>query len=182
MAGVQIFTLLFFIVGCFLYMGESMEQGKFYYITDEYYEKFYEHGIMGNKDEDEYGKHGRPCFYCFKSDDFYWMIPVSSKLSKYEELFKKKKMKYPNYDGIRFGYVNGKKRAFLLQNICPITEQYIACEYMTNNNTVPVTVSDATARELNGIARKIIRFYRKGTKIVLTDLDYIINELKKDTD
>ncbi len=41
-----------------------MITGKFYYIKDEYYEKFPHCGLMGNKDDDEYGKPGRSCFYC----------------------------------------------------------------------------------------------------------------------
>ena len=157
-----------------------MEQGKFYYITDEYYNKFPNCGLMGNKEEDEFGKHGRPCFYCFKADDFYWMIPISSNVEKYEKLYNKKIKKYPDYDGIRFGYVNGNKRAFLPQNICPVTDKYIDCEYKVNNNTTPVFVSLSLSKELNGIARKIIRLYKNGIKIVLTDLNHIINELNQE--
>lgn len=154
-----------------------MEQGKYYYITDEYYQKFKNCKLMGNKEEDSNGKHGRPCFYCFKADEYFWMIPISSKVEKYEKLYNKKVIKYPNYDGIRFGYVNGQKRAFLLQNICPITAKYIDCEYKIENNTKSVFINPDLKKELNGIARKIIRLYKSGTKIVLTDLDYILNEL-----
>ena len=50
-----------------------MITGNFYYISDDYYEKFKNCGLMGNKAEDEEGKHGRPCFYCFRQDDLYWM-------------------------------------------------------------------------------------------------------------
>ena len=45
---------------------------------------------MGNKEEDLYGKHGRPCFYCFKQKDFYWMIPISSQIEKYKKLYDEK--------------------------------------------------------------------------------------------
>lgn len=158
----------------------TMTQGNFYYLTNEYYDKFVNYGLMKNKDEDEFGKHGRPCYYCFVSDGFYWMIPISSKVEKYREIYNKKIEKYPNYDGIRFGFVNGKERAFLLQNICPATEKYIDCEYKIEHNTVSVTISDSLSRELNAIARKIIRYHKNGVRIVLSDLTYIINELNKD--
>ena len=135
---------------------------------------------MGNKEEDSNGKHGRPCFYCFKAEDYFWMIPISSKVEKYQRLYDEKVIKYPNYDGIRFGYVNGQRRAFLLQNICPVTSKYIDCEYKIENNTQSVSINPNLSRELNGIARKIIRLYKRGTKIVLTDLDYILNELNNE--
>ena len=58
-----------------------MITGNFYYISDDYYEKFKNCGLMGNKAEDEEGKHGRPCFYCFRQDDLYWMVPISSQIT-----------------------------------------------------------------------------------------------------
>ena len=64
-----------------------------------------------------------------------------------------------NYDGIRFGYVNGKKRAFLIQNMCPATYEYIDYEYRIEKNTKPVRINAKLAKELNAIARKVLRFY-----------------------
>lgn len=159
-----------------------MITGNFYYINDEYYEKFDGCGLMGNKDEDEFGKHGRPCFYCFKQDGLYWMIPISSKVDKYKKLYDEKMERYNgNFDGIRFGYVNAKKRAFLIQNACPVVDKYIDSEYRIENNTRPVTIDTTLSKELNGIMRKVIRLYKnKGIKIILTDLDTILNGLKED--
>lgn len=157
-----------------------MESGKFYYITEEYYQRFPKCGLMGNKDSDESGRHGRPCFYCFQYEEYYWMIPISSKIDKYRTLYQEKIKRYPSYDGIRFGYVNGQYRAFLIQNACPVTPRYIDCVYCIENNSVPVTIDPSLASELNGLMRKVIRLYKKGIKIVITDLDYILNELSKD--
>lgn len=89
-----------------------METGKFYYIKNDYYKKFENYGIMKGKEDDEFGKHGRPCFYCFEVDSLYWMIPISSQIGKYQKIYNEKIKRYPNYDGIRFGYVNGKKEPF----------------------------------------------------------------------
>lgn len=47
-----------------------MKSGNFYYIKDTYYSKFGNHGVMKGKEEDENGKHGRPCFYCFEYNFF----------------------------------------------------------------------------------------------------------------
>lgn len=80
-------------------------------------------------------------------------------------------------DTIRFGYVNGEKRAFLIQNCFPITEKYIDEEYKINKNTVPVMVSQKLSKELNGLVRKVIRLHEKGINMPLTNLDKIISYL-----
>ena len=156
-----------------------MNKGSFYFIKDKYYERFSDCNLMGNKNADEKGVHGRPCFYCFKTEGYYWMVPISSKTEKYEELKKKKEKRYKKYDGLRFGYVNGEKRAFLIQNVCPVSEEYIDCQYMIENNTIPVTINSKLSAEINGIVRKVIRLNERGIKIVLTNIDYILNELNK---
>lgn len=50
---------------------------------------------------------------------------------------------------------------------------------MIENNTVPLTINDGLAAEINGIVRKVVRLYKRGIKIVLTNISYIINELDK---
>lgn len=61
-----------------------------------------------------------------------------------------------------------------------MTPEYIESEYRIENNSVPVTINPELASELNGLMRKVIRLYRKGIKIVITDLDYILEKLSKD--
>ena len=89
-----------------------MQSGNFYFVKDEFYEKFPNCGLMANGVSDEEGKHGRPCFYAKQIEKFFWLIPISSRVEKYQKIYEEKISKYPNYDGIKFGYVNGKKRAF----------------------------------------------------------------------
>ena len=98
---------------------------------------------MGNKDSDEAGVHGRPCCYCFEMDGYFWMVPISSKTEKYKKIYEEKRKRCKEYDGLRFGYVNGQYRAFL----------------------IPWPLS----AEINGIARKAIRLNKKGVRIVLTN-------------
>lgn len=159
-----------------------MVTGYFYYISNDYYEKFSNCALMGNKDEDELGRHGRPCFYCFEQDSLYWMIPISSKVDKYKKLYDEKQKRYNGkFDGIRFGFINGKERAFLIQNACPVIEKYIDSEYRIENNTRLVTINNSLKKELNGIMRKVLRLYKnKGIKIILTDLDTILKELNNE--
>ncbi len=156
-----------------------MINGHFYYLNDEYYNKFQSCNLLGNKDKNESGEHNRPCFYCLQYNNLYWMIPLSSRIEKYKRLYAQKSIRYPNnFDGIRFGYVNGQERAFLIQNLCPTTEKYIESEYRIEKNTLPVTIKTELEKELNNIVKKVLSlYYNKGIKIVLTDLDTILAEL-----
>lgn len=178
--GTNILPCIF--TGHFLCKGVKMKTGVFYYIKDEYYDKFKNCNLMGNKEDDETGKHGRPCYYCFEQNGFYWMIPISSQIDKFQRLYNEKSARYKGeFDGIRFGYVNGNKRAFLIQNMCPVTEKYIGDEYKIENNTVRVTINNKLAKELNAVVRKVLRlYYDKGIKIILTDLDTILDELESE--
>lgn len=91
-----------------------MNTGNFYFIEDEYYKRFPNCGLMGNKDSDEDGVHGRPCFYCFQMNEYFGMVSISSNTEKYKRIYEGKIKRYKEYDGLRFGYVNGQYRAFLI--------------------------------------------------------------------
>ena len=67
----------------------------------------------------------------------------------------------------------------MIQNVCPMSEEFIDCQYMIENNTVPVTINDKLSAEINGIVRKVIRLNKRGVRIVLTNINYILNELSK---
>lgn len=86
-----------------------MESGKFYFINDEYYEKFNGMGLLENRETINGISHGRPCYYAFKESDsiIYWMIPISSKIEKYQKEYNKSKDRYGFCDSISFGYILG---------------------------------------------------------------------------
>jgi hypothetical protein len=46
-----------------------MEIGYFYFLTDEYFEKFPDKYIMNNKETVNGILHDRPCFYAFKENN-----------------------------------------------------------------------------------------------------------------
>jgi hypothetical protein len=91
---------------------------------------------------------------------------ISSKVEKYEEIYNDRILKYPDYDGIKFGYILGEKRAFLIQNLCPVIPKYINGKYIDKAKNAPVDIPDNLKKDLNARVRKAIRLYRKGTKIV----------------
>lgn len=132
---------------------------------------------MTNKEKDASGSHNRPCHYCFIYEGLFWMVPISSQVKKYQDIYDRKIKKRGFCDTIRFGYVNGKKSAFLLQNAFPVTQEYIDCEYAVNHGTVPVVVNKKLSKELNALLRKIIRLYESGTNLTFVDLDTILKHL-----
>jgi hypothetical protein len=164
-----------------------MNSGNFYFINDDYFKKFSGFGLLENKETVNGKVHGRPCYYAFteSSTNLYWMIPISSKIEKYKEQHEIAMKKYGLCDGISFGYILGDKKAFLVQNMCPVTDKYITNVYINKNTSEPVFIPTKLQSELNAKIRKALRLYRKGTKIVLSkalDIEQsLIEELKEDS-
>lgn len=163
----------------FLFSRFNMDVGHFYYIKDSFYENLPNCGLMTNKKANQSGQHNRPCHYCFECDGFYWMVPVSSQVAKYQAICDSKVKKYGKCNTIAFDFVNGYKRAFLIQNAFPTTLEYIDSEYMVNHNTIPVVAKQKTVSKINALLRNVIRLHNNGINITLMDLDRIISFLSK---
>lgn len=64
--------------------------------------------------------HQRPCFCAFTEDNsIYWVIPISSKVDKFEEVYNDKIKRYGKCDTIDFCHILGHKKAVLIQNMIP---------------------------------------------------------------
>ena len=165
-----------------------MEVGKLYFVKDEFYEKFKGCGLLENKDIVNGKPHNRPCCYLFKfketNDNIYWMIPVSSQVEKYEEQYEASMKKYGVCDNISFGYILGKKTAFLPQNMFPITEKYINNIYIDKNTNKPIKIPKDLIVELNKKGRKKIRYNQNNKTLGFTDIikmyNYLLEELNSE--
>lgn len=109
--------------------------GCFYFIKDSFFDVIDDSELMQNKENGN----KRPCYYCFKSkeyDSIIWFIPVSTKIDKYQKIYDKKLQKQiklgktPSIDTIVFGNVANTYSAFLIQNMFPVTEEYIESQYI----------------------------------------------------
>ena len=159
-----------------------MTKGRFYFLSEEYYTRFHDCNLMGNKEDDARGKqHGRPCLYMFLDarTGLYWMIPISSKIEKYEKIYNKNIAKYGRCDFIVFAEVLGRNSAFLIQNMCPVTEKYIDSKYLDRFNKHVGIVNDAQ-KTINSKAKKVLRLVRQGRKLVFSDVMKIEKELLSD--
>ena len=161
-----------------------MDTGKLYFIKDEFYERFRDCGLLENKETIDGHEHYRRCCYLFKfvheDSDIYWMIPISSKVSKYNAEYEKSMTKYGMCDNISFGYILGEECAFLPQNLFPITEQYINNVYIDKNTSLPITIPADLMSELNRKARKKIRYNQQGKTFGMTNITRIYDELQRD--
>lgn len=161
-----------------------MDIGKLYFVKDEFYEKFKGCGLLENKELINGKPHGRPCCYLFKfdnsNDKIYWMIPISSKIEKYKAEYNKSIKKYSICDNISFGYVLGEERAFLPQNLFPITDKYIGNVYVDRNTGCSISIPKDLMSELNKKARKKIRYNQQGKSFGMSNVMKIWNELSKE--
>lgn len=149
-----------------------MDTGHFYYINDQYFIDFPDPYLMKNKETINGQVHDRPCFYAFQDSTtgLYWMIPFSSQVGKYRGHYNRKMQRYHRCDTLVFGDVLGHEKAFLIQNMCPITAQYVKNEYFDSNANVPVRIDGALERDLIDKAKRVLALQRKGIKLIFPDV------------
>lgn len=151
-----------------------IEDGKFYFIKDEFFVMFKDYKLMENKEKGT----KRPCYFCFrdrKNKEIIWFVPISTKYDKYKKIYDNKKFKVGNrpvYNFV-FGNVLGKKAVFLIQNIFPTTEKYIEEKY-TNSN-IDVEIPMIARNEIITIALRVIKLAEEGINIPFNN----IIEMKK---
>ena len=66
-----------------------IEDGKFYFIKDEFFNVFKDYGLMVNKENDN----KRPWYFCFKdrqNSKIIWFVPIFTKYEKHEKIYEKK--------------------------------------------------------------------------------------------
>ncbi|MEG0338838.1 MAG: hypothetical protein RR573_02870 [Oscillospiraceae bacterium] len=155
-----------------------MKQGTFFFIADDFFTKHDPDGcLMKNKE----GVHNRPCFYAFpdkKEPNIFWCVPISSQIEKFEKIVQNKITKQiakgykaPKCNTICFGEVLGQKRAFLIQNMFPVTASYVSAIYMDKNSHNPVTIAPDTEKDITKNAKDILKLvFRGNNNLVFSDI------------
>jgi hypothetical protein len=155
-----------------------MQYGHFYFLVDDYFVRFPDGYLMQNKGTPF---HDRPCFYAFEDNNnrgIYWMIPFSSQIKKYKRIYYSKLHKKGFCDTIVFGKVLGKLKAFLIQNMCPTTVEYIGNEYYSYSEKSMVRIEDFLEEEIINKATKVLALVRNGEpELVFPDILKIEKEL-----
>ncbi len=156
-----------------------MNAGHLYYITDQYFIDFPDPYLMKNKETIAGEVHDRPCFYSFedKNTGLFWMIPFLSQVEKYQKYYDRKINKYKRCDTITFGNVLGHKKAFLIQNMCPVTSEYVKNEYIDSVSNAPVRVDGKFEKELLEKAKRVLALQRNGVDLIFPDVLTIEKQL-----
>ena len=110
------------------------------------------------------------------------MIPLSSRIDKYKQIMEKKEKAGKPCDILHIVKLDdSRESAFLIQDMFPITEEYIEREYTIAGNHLMLT-SEHTAREIEQYAKKVMGMLKHGIKFTPTqpDIMAILENLKKD--
>ena len=144
-----------------------MKRTGFYIIKDKFFEDMSDPYLKGNKAE------SRPHYYCFEdtATGIYWMIPLSSRIDKYRRIMDRKEKSGKSCDILHIVKLgNSRESAFLIQDMFPITEDYIEREYTIAGNHLMLT-SEHTVREIEQKARKVVGMLKRGIKFTPTQPD-----------
>ena len=157
-----------------------LKVGHFYFLENQYFIDFNDDKLMSNHETVRGVTHDRPCYCCIKmsDSDIYWGVPISSQVEKYREIHNKKLSKYGKCDTIEFGKVLGIEKAFLIQNMCPITDEYIKNEYI--HSGVPVAIDYETHNRIQRKAAKVLALLHNSNKnLIFPNVREIEERLKK---
>lgn len=111
----------------------------------------------------------------------YWMIPLSSRIDKYKKIIDEKQKAGKQCDIIYIVKLDdGRESAFLIQDMFPITDEYIEREYSIAGNHLMLT-SEHTVRQLERKARKVMGMLKRGLKFIPTqpNVTVILEELRQ---
>ena len=105
-------------------------------------------------------------------------------VQKYKKIYNKKIQKQiklgkkTSVDTIVFGDIANTYSAFLIQNMFPVTQEYIENQYIKNK--VPIRLSNKLQEEIIYKANKVLNLYNHGMKnIVFPNIDKILEQLIK---
>ena len=141
-------------------------QGYAYHIKDSYFKVANDPFLMQNKEDGKY----RPILYCVKDEhaEIYWMVPITSQYEKFAEIRNKIIHSGKKCKGIVLGEYDDRRAAFLIQNMFPVTKEYIDHIHIKNENPVPVR------KELQKVIEKNVKSFlalnAKGVKVTFTDI------------
>lgn len=140
----------------------KIESGKFYFIKNEFLDKFADYNLMLNKENGN----KRPCYFCFKdtnNDNIIWFVPISSKVEKYQKIYNDKIKNRRQVYNFVFGKILGKEKVFLIQNIFPTKEKYIESKYVVKEQDVKI--AETLKKEIIETALKVIELANDGINI-----------------
>ena len=95
-------------------------------------------------------------FFEDNATGIYWMIPLSSRIDKFRKIIEKREQAGKPCDILHIVKLDDSRESvFLIQDMFPITEEYIEREYTIAGNHLMLT-SEHTAKIIEQKARKVL--------------------------
>ncbi len=158
-----------------------ISKSGFYIIKDDFFEIVNDKFLKDNKEGN------RPHYYCFEDEvtGIYWMIPLSSRVEKYQKIIDRVISKRKVCDILMIAKLDDDRTSvFLIQDMFPVMEKYIDREYTIAGNHLVLT-SEHTVNLLEKKAKRVLKLIKNGVKLNPTQPDsmkiyeMILKELNK---
>ena len=148
--------------------------GQSYHLKDEFFDLVNDNKLMSNKENGGY----RPHFCAIQdssNNELFWMIPISSKYSKYKNIHDKMVKTNGKCHKIALGRFAGNDCAFLIQNAFCIKKEFIDHVHTVNGN--PITIHKNIMYEVRSKLNTCLALKKNGKNLFYTDIDMIKNKL-----
>ena len=149
-----------------------MTERGFYIVSDRFFDDFPDPYLKGNKREQ------RPHYYCLvdKKTNLKWFIPMSSRVEKYQKIIDSKVKNGKPCDILHIAKLDSETESvFLIQDMFPITDEYIEREYTVAQNHLRVTNKNL-ATTIEKKAKRVLNMLRKNIKFTKTQPDVLLIE------
>lgn len=137
------------------------------FISDAFFDKINDPFLKQNKTGT-----ARPHFLAIKSERpaLIWVVPMSSKIEKYQKIVDKRMEKKKPCDSIKIFKIGGIKEAILFQDMFPILPHYISDLYRHDGNVYSVK-NPFVKKELDAAAQKMSDLLSRGVRFTPTQPD-----------
>jgi hypothetical protein len=144
----------------------DIKPGYVYHIKDAYFDTAKDNKLMRNHEGGAY----RPTYFCIKDEktDLLWVIPMSSRLDKYNAVIEKDIKRYGSCLKILIARYGDGQSAFLFQNMFPILPKYI--DHVHTVAGIPMAVNPVVQEEIKKRFKEIRRLHTRGVKMVFPDI------------
>lgn len=137
-----------------------------YTIKNEFFEDFPDPQLKDKGDN-------RPNYYVFQgkeNKDILWFVPMSTKTEKYERLIQQKEAQGKPTDFAHVCQVGPRKQAFVIQDMFPVTKDYIKEDYIVRNSHYNVN-NPEDIKIIQNKAQKVQKLLNRGVKITPKQAD-----------
>lgn len=141
--------------------------GNFYFVSDKFFEKVNDLNLKINYETTQ-----RPHYFALrdKKTSLLWLVPCSTKTEKFEKIIAKRKQYNRPNDTIKIVTIQGRKTVLLLQDMFPVTENYITNQYIRGGQPVRIANVDIVS-DIERSARRVAILLRQGVRFTPTQPD-----------